>query len=912
MSPQPRIVVPQSDLFKSQASVALALTRHGRDPIALSRDTGISRRHVSYALQSLELLGFIDHRGSHSLAGQVLVARLLKGDSHIPDFRRAIGKSKTIQYLAPGIGTADFQLSRTQLASRIADLTGYRPATCFRRASTLLSWHRQLRQEQLPLKSPEQGQSPMQVTFIRKIGSGAYGDVWLGQDSLDRLVAVKFLNPDLARFHDLVQDAKALSRLDHDNVVRVYSVENLARPDNDAVPQAAVVMEYVDGDKLKSRLDAGLLSSEEVERIGTGLIAGLVAMHAAGVVHEDLHAENVLVSDHAVKIIDPHYQESLAADTTGTRQAKLSRDASSLKQLLQDLARVSAASPALWTQCAASIWQAPTLDDLQRAFDAYLVLVRSSSDARPERGDYLIPEPGGGKKAGYTEFVKALGFDSDPFFHTNAANEDRLPDYFVRPKYFRALQGDATRLESAVVFAPRGSGKTAQARMLGSHARETGVLPVIYECFPGLHQRDKTSPALDYHQANAARIGLTSVLLYMESRGIPFAALGGLENSIATAAYQLGKQLDRAEFIAALSCPFLAPDFRELVSAAQLESGKGPGDYIVKRWLELGLQVSPESDRDGSGAHAFAILEAAATTLKFKGVLVLVDRIDEADFAANHAERTYLLVESLVDHIGLQRESRSAWKIFVWDQAKTAFASRARTDRINHYELEWSRADMEAMLTARLRAFSSGQVSTLSDIAAPDATSAATFWPQVFAQNSPRNLIRLLQLTFRHEIEAGTSPPALTMAGLEDGISAFCRIHAKEVVPDQRNLRLLRRIGRTTFTAAQAANTLKMGMANARNKINALVPQGIVLQAGTIRQSQPGKPAKYYMIHSATVAAFCAQKTTVAAFVKDKLVECQACSGAFFTENEDRADDLLCPWCETPISTTAAETATSE
>jgi hypothetical protein len=75
-----------------------------------------------------------------------------------------------------------------------------------------------------------------------------------------------------------------------------------------------------------------------------------------------------------------------------------------------------------------------------------------------------------GKKGNSTlsvnDFLNYFGFEGDPFESTNADNEPRLADYFVPPPYFPTVLGDARFPQSQVVLAPRGSGKTAQRRMI--------------------------------------------------------------------------------------------------------------------------------------------------------------------------------------------------------------------------------------------------------------------------------------------------------------------------------------------------------------------------------------------------------------------------------------------------------------
>ena len=60
-------------------------------------------------------------------------------------------------------------------------------------------------------------------------------------------------------------------------------------------------------------------------------------MHSQGIAHGDFHAENVMLGQHGVKIIDILYHNSLADLTTIKREEKLARDISGLKYLLSTI-----------------------------------------------------------------------------------------------------------------------------------------------------------------------------------------------------------------------------------------------------------------------------------------------------------------------------------------------------------------------------------------------------------------------------------------------------------------------------------------------------------------------------------------------------------------------------------------------
>lgn len=143
------------------------------------------------------------------------------------------------------------------------------------------------------------------------LGSGGFAVVYRARDRRSGgEVALKVLRADRinrASLHRLLHEAEIARGLDHPNLVPIL--------DFAATPEAAfIAMEVLDGGSLRERLAAGPLVLPEVERVLAGLLRGLAALHAAGVLHRDLKPGNVLFDGAGeVRIGDL----GLALDTAG-------------------------------------------------------------------------------------------------------------------------------------------------------------------------------------------------------------------------------------------------------------------------------------------------------------------------------------------------------------------------------------------------------------------------------------------------------------------------------------------------------------------------------------------------------------------------------------------------------------------
>lgn len=132
----------------------------------------------------------------------------------------------------------------------------------------------------------------------RVLGVGGMGVVALAFDEkLERDVAIKFVKSTfvLPEMHALfVEEARAMARVSHPNVLAVYSFG-----DHGETPYFA--MEYFEGrtiaDWLTNRAPETLPSAEDVVRVVEQACLGVEAIHASKTVHRDLKPSNILIDD---------------------------------------------------------------------------------------------------------------------------------------------------------------------------------------------------------------------------------------------------------------------------------------------------------------------------------------------------------------------------------------------------------------------------------------------------------------------------------------------------------------------------------------------------------------------------------------------------------------------------------------
>jgi serine/threonine-protein kinase len=162
------------------------------------------------------------------------------------------------------------------------------------------------------------GRKLLHYRVVEAIGQGGMSVVYRGRDEhLGRDVAIKVLHPFLAEKAEcrtrLAREARAVARLEHDNIVKVFDFSG-EPPTLDEKPGAArvqhdgfIIAELVKGPTLKRWGDKHTVW--RVPEVGAlivwQLLHALQHAHDNGIVHRDLKPENVMVRDDGVlKLMD--------------------------------------------------------------------------------------------------------------------------------------------------------------------------------------------------------------------------------------------------------------------------------------------------------------------------------------------------------------------------------------------------------------------------------------------------------------------------------------------------------------------------------------------------------------------------------------------------------------------------------
>jgi hypothetical protein len=485
---------------------------------------------------------------------------------------------------------------------------------------------------------------------------------------------------------------------------------------------------------------------------------------------------------------------------------------------------------------------------------------------------------------GSTTFLGSLGFAENPFVLTNADEEPELQSYFVPPPYFPAVIGSSSRPKSAVVFAPRGGGKTAQKVMIEktslSRTPETGeFLCLTYDSFVFPDRFRTADASAEWHLINIVRLLVTAILIHADAAAIR-ASLSNSESAALTkCARNFLSDVSEAEFsstLRAIRSPMgRVSDFYDKYKGQAVTSINA-----VAAKYELGNVLSIDKERGlkkPAISEYFSTLIRVCQKLGFESVYILVDRIDEASITQGDSRESFKFIESLLSDLHVLEISGAAFKFFLWDQVEPHYRrGGARPDRVPIYKINWSIGELQQMLSRRLEAYSSQRVSSLNELLATDVTYDLHALVATLAAGSPRDMIRMCRAIVDEQTRVGDQAGTLNSGAIERGISTFSSDRSNELFPELMDELL--RIGSYSFTISRMANDVfRMTTQAMGRKIQTWVDAGAVVKSGEL--PNPGnRPQNLYSISEPKLAVSLRGSKSFPEVLADNMFLCPSCS----------------------------------
>lgn len=484
--------------------------------------------------------------------------------------------------------------------------------------------------------------------------------------------------------------------------------------------------------------------------------------------------------------------------------------------------------------------------------------------------------------------VKTLGLSGNPFEHYTAETEPNITDYAVRPPYLQAISDRVRGLKTFILFGDRGAGKSATRITVyneiwnpASDAQEKNAkIPfavnltdysLIMDSFKkdGLQDRDIVSIS--------AFVIIEQMLVWLSSleegdrqchlekldsaeRALIFALIQGFYLSVP----QLDREISTTDALKLLNSAWTTKsalwvsqrwDALSKIVAA-IVSG------LSKRQIDQSIDISEPAERllkslTGNASNTSrAVLSKLVDFVKafgYSGVAILVDKVDETPATSNSAEATAKLIHPLLTHTHLLEVPDFSWVLFIWSNVKDHFNGKyyVRLDKLAHAQIAWNEASLREMLDSRVKFFSTGRLS-FSNLFVESVNAEKAFADLVsISVNSPRELIKLMDIIFReHDVRGDLAPDLIDEASIDIGQDKYALENIGSWFAS-KPLQQVLRLGKISFVNRDVQTVFKISDQGARVKIKNWEDAGLVRQSGTAPSELGGKPAYRFVVADA-------------------------------------------------------------
>lgn len=390
-------------------------------------------------------------------------------------------------------------------------------------------------------------------------------------------------------------------------------------------------------------------------------------------------------------------------------------------------------------------------------------------------------------------WLPQVGFhEGNPFGTSEAEREGAvLSELFVDTGQFPLLRSFPNRMQSTLLVAPRGSGKTAYRIMLQQQCRpqspDASDLAISITDWEPLVEEylAKGYATLSHHLRRILRKGVLCLLAcFLQDPNLLEQLSPAHQTSLAWYLHELaGETLAPESLYATLqsAVPRFAPDWRAFRTAAlnrtltvllEAQGCTAPIALWLGDAVDYGHQTHTPAE---SPVELFARFVELTQATGIRHVHVLVDRLDETSVTAARPSTAVDIVAPLVSNLQLLETKGASFLFFVPAsmQAQFLFYDGIRRDRLPVQELTWTTNDLAEVLARRLAVFSNGTIRSLAQLCTFPLDQNIETELIRWAGGSPRRLLRLAALLFDTHINSSTDSLLLSRQDWEQALEAF-------------------------------------------------------------------------------------------------------------------------------------------
>ncbi len=506
------------------------------------------------------------------------------------------------------------------------------------------------------------------------------------------------------------------------------------------------------------------------------------------------------------------------------------------------------------------------------------------------------------------DYFKNNGFKGDPFASTNAVHEDQLEKYFVTPPYFLSLIGSIEKPKSSIVIAPRGSGKTAQRKMIESMSeQQEGVISIVYTQFPIEGIQSVSKLTYEMHLRRVIKYLLLALLSQLKAEESFYLLDSNDKRIINNLNREFLNNLNETDIHSAINT---IKGIKGKLQDLWLSTGESINSVInlflkKNKLSEVDLTYKPKSKEkiaDSELLDSIKLIEKIFNKIGINSVFILIDSVDETILTGNDSNKAYQLIKPLIKNLGILEMETIVFKFFLWDKIKEHWSDDIRLDRIEIFEMKWTKEQIRQLINKRIAVFSSQKYANISSLI---NYTSARYIDMIydFAYFSPRDAINIMKSIFDdHLLQTDLMNTYPNENNVISGIDRFCENKFSELITNQSQQKDLRRIKKATFTIPYLYTYVyKCEASTARNKLMPWTRAGIVIASNSKLKLAGGKmPINVYTFTDIRIARAVCSNQKLDDFYEKNIFYCNECEmiNVFDKINEYGLKEWQCINCQ--------------
>lgn len=500
------------------------------------------------------------------------------------------------------------------------------------------------------------------------------------------------------------------------------------------------------------------------------------------------------------------------------------------------------------------------------------------------------------------EYIKSIGFYSNPFQYSNADKEvEHLDAYFIKPDYFEDVWGDPYNPVSNIVYAPRGGGKTAQRIMIEKRAKEsTDIITITYTNHDLSEFKSIDDVNLQYHLTYLNRLLLIAFFNRINDKEFDFTFTFSI-----TERQYIYKLARIYLYDTPASFPTQAINSLKTIEDYAIDLWKGFKEPITNIIRQIsknkGIEVDLskiEVDKKLAISHKDNTFNIISLLSKagYNSIFVLVDKVDEQNLTGNNPSASFKLISDLIKDLELLETPNLSFKFFLWDALKPFTVEAARPDRVFSYDLKWTWNQILEMLSKRVKAYSKGKVEKFENLFENRKSLGRVI---LFSELSPRDCVRICNRILSEQFKENQHSQKFSENVVNRSIEHFCKEKAQELIVNPTNYKYLTKTNQVSFTIEELViNKVAADSPAIRNIINPWTSAGYLKKIGLVDRKN-AKSVNEYAFQDIRLAFVATPKLSLDEFVKHKVRRCkmETCKHFYYRDFDKKT--YYCPECNT-------------